>query len=96
MSIAGNSSHRLGAIPRPDGTVEFRLWAPTPGRVELRIGGGTYALSPEGDGVLAAALRARVGDDYTYVLDGARELADPCSRCQPDDRVQPHYWELRV
>ncbi len=84
MSTEGNSSGRLGAVPRPDGTVEFRVWAPTPGRVELRIGGGTYELSPEDGGVLATRLRARPGDDYTYVLDGERELPDPCSRSQPE------------
>jgi maltooligosyltrehalose trehalohydrolase len=77
-------TRRLGAIPRPDGTVEFRVWAPTPSAVALRIGGETHELEPAGDGMLAATLRAAPGDDYTYVLDGARELPDPCSRFQPE------------
>jgi maltooligosyltrehalose trehalohydrolase len=75
---------RLGAIPHPDGTTGFRVWAPAAERVDVRIGGESHPLSPEGGDVHAAVLRALPGDDYRFVLDGDRALADPCSRSQPD------------
>jgi maltooligosyltrehalose trehalohydrolase len=82
-------STRLGAVPRPDGTVEFRVWAPTPERVELLIGGERHELDPEGDGVFATTLRGGPGDAYTYILGDSRELPDPCSRCQPEGILGP-------
>jgi maltooligosyltrehalose trehalohydrolase len=71
---------RLGAVPVEAGAVEFRVWAPNASTVE--VGGGR--LEPEGDGVFAAALPRSAGADYRFVLDGERELADPCSRWQPE------------
>ncbi|HEU4978213.1 MAG TPA: malto-oligosyltrehalose trehalohydrolase [Solirubrobacteraceae bacterium] len=72
----------LGATPRADGTVEFRVWAPRPERVALALGGREHALEHEGFGIHAARVEARDGEDYVYVLDGT-ELPDPCSRHQP-------------
>jgi maltooligosyltrehalose trehalohydrolase len=60
------------------------VWAPTPGRIELVVAGRRHALEPEGDGMFAVAVRAEPGDDYLYLLDGERELPDPCSRFQPE------------
>ena len=45
----------LGAVPGGDGTVEFRVWAPHPERVDVRVGGADHALSPEGHGIRSAA-----------------------------------------
>ncbi len=70
---------RLGAVPRGDGSVEFRVWAPN--ATEVRV--GAAALEREADGVFAAVLPAKPGDDYWFVLDDGRPLADPCSRWQP-------------
>jgi maltooligosyltrehalose trehalohydrolase len=78
------SARRFGAVPRPDGTVEFRVWAPRTNSVSVRIGGETHPLALETDGVFAAALRAAQGDRYRFVLDGGAELPDPCSRFQPE------------
>ena len=75
--------NRLGAIPRGDGTTEFRVWAPGARRLEVRIGGESHELARAADGVFEAALRAGPGDDYVYVLEG-RPLPDPCSRFQPE------------
>jgi maltooligosyltrehalose trehalohydrolase len=72
----------LGAVPRGDGTVEFRVWAPHPERVDVRVNGTDHELRPEGYGVRSAVVEARAGDDYAYVLDG-RELPDPATRHQP-------------
>ena len=73
----------LGAVPCADGTVEFRVWAPNPGRVDVRVEGADHELTSEGFGVRSARVPARAGDDYTFVLDG-RELPDPASRWQPE------------
>src|SRR3954470_12605949 len=72
----------LGAVPGGDGTVEFRVWAPHPERVDVRVGGPDQELEPEGFGVRRARVAAAAGDDYVFVLDG-RELPDPASRHQP-------------
>jgi maltooligosyltrehalose trehalohydrolase len=68
----------LGATPRPDGGVEFRVWAPRPETVAVR----DHDLQPVGYGIWEAVLDAQPGDDYYFVLDGRRH-ADPMSRHQP-------------
>jgi maltooligosyltrehalose trehalohydrolase len=73
----------LGAGPGGDGTVEFRVWAPHPERVDVRVRGRDHELRPEGFGVRSVRVQAVAGDDYVYVLDG-RELPDPASRHQPE------------
>jgi maltooligosyltrehalose trehalohydrolase len=73
----------LGAVPGGDGTVEFRVWAPHPERVDVRVGGADHELRSEGFGVRSARVEAAAGDDYVFVLDG-RELPDPASRHQPE------------
>src|SRR4051812_25716516 len=73
----------LGAVPGGDGTVEFRIWAPHPERVDVRVRGADHQLEPEGYGVRSARVEAAAGDDYAFVLDG-RELPDPASRHQPE------------
>ncbi len=82
MSSGGNSSVRLGAIPAADGTTTFTVWAPAASAVAVRLGGESRQLDRDGE-LFAATLRAAPGEDYTYVVDGGRELADPCSRAQP-------------
>src|SRR5919206_121178 len=72
----------LGAVPGGDGTVEFRVWAPHPDRVDVRVGGADHELADEGYGVRSARVPAADGDDYVFVLDG-HELPDPASRHQP-------------
>jgi maltooligosyltrehalose trehalohydrolase len=74
---------RLGARPRDDGTVEFRVWAPRAKSIVLRVGGQDVALEDSGYGVYDAIAPARAGDDYVYVLDG-QPLPDPASRWQPE------------
>jgi maltooligosyltrehalose trehalohydrolase len=75
---------QLGALPRPDGTTTFRVWAPGAREVAVRLDGESHSLRRGEDGVHEGELRAGPGDDYLYVLDGARALPDPCSRCQPE------------
>jgi maltooligosyltrehalose trehalohydrolase len=74
---------RLGAFPLGDGRAEFRVWAPRPAQVALRVDGREHPLEPTGLGVFEAVVEAAPGADYEYVLDGVA-LPDPCSRWQPE------------
>jgi maltooligosyltrehalose trehalohydrolase len=72
----------LGARPR-DGGVEFRVWAPLPERVSVRVARrGEFPLEQRGYGIWDGVVEAGPGADYHLVLDGRRH-ADPCSRFQP-------------
>src|SRR5919204_462973 len=73
----------LGAVPTSAGTVEFRVWAPSAESVDVRVGDVRHELVRERAGTWSALVDAAPGDDYVFVLDGERELADPCSRFQP-------------
>jgi maltooligosyltrehalose trehalohydrolase len=73
----------LGAVPEDDGTVEFRVWAPNPERVAVRVRGAEHELRDEGFGVRSARVAAAAGDDYLFVVDGSA-LPDPASRWQPE------------
>jgi maltooligosyltrehalose trehalohydrolase len=72
----------LGARVLVDGRAEFRVWAPNPVTVSLRLGDRTHALADAGYGVYEIEVPATAGEDYAFVLDGA-ELPDPSSRWQP-------------
>jgi maltooligosyltrehalose trehalohydrolase len=78
---------RFGAFPLDDGRCEFRVWAPNASTVAVRMGQppvpGT-CLAPSSGGIHEGIVDARAGQDYVFVLDGGRELPDPCSRCQPE------------
>jgi maltooligosyltrehalose trehalohydrolase len=74
---------RLGAFPLGDGHAGFRVWAPRPERILLRVGGHEQAMDDVGLGVYEAVVEAEPGADYEYVLDGTA-LPDPCSRWQPN------------
>jgi maltooligosyltrehalose trehalohydrolase len=74
----------LGAIPRADGQVAFRVWAPGHSSVRVRLQGGEHELEDSGEGVWEGVARAAAGDDYVFVLDGGRAWPDPCSRFQPE------------
>jgi maltooligosyltrehalose trehalohydrolase len=73
----------LGAHPRADGTVEFRVWAPQARSLSLSLGGRRMGLEDGGYGVYEQVAEARAGDDYRFVLNGW-PVPDPCSRWQPD------------
>jgi maltooligosyltrehalose trehalohydrolase len=72
----------LGAIPR-DGAVEFRVWAPSASRIDVRVNGADHPLDRE-DECFAGVVEAAPGDDYLYVVDGGEAWPDPCSRHQPE------------
>src|ERR1044071_3829645 len=85
-----------GAETQPDGSTHFRVWAPEPRQIALRLesgGSGGRArdidLEKEDDGYYSALVDdAPAGTRYRYVLDGD-PLADPASRYQPDGPFGP-------
>ena len=79
----------FGAVPLPEGGTEFRVWAPSAARVDVRLHGRDHALAPLEGGVFAGEAFADPGDDYLFVLDGGDALPDPCSRSQPDGHPGP-------
>jgi maltooligosyltrehalose trehalohydrolase len=73
----------LGARPRGDGTVEFRVWAPRARSISLRLPGDRdIDLEHAGHGIYEVLATAGPEDDYAYVLD-SQPLPDPASRWQP-------------
>jgi maltooligosyltrehalose trehalohydrolase len=74
----------FGAVPLKPGAVGFRVWAPAARDVAVRVGGRLHDLEHGGEGVWEAEAPADPGDRYVYVLDGRRDLPDPCSRFQPE------------
>jgi maltooligosyltrehalose trehalohydrolase len=77
------SERPLGARPLDDARVEFRVWAPRPDRVSVRVGDIEHPMEDVGDDLYEVVAPARAGDDYLFLLDG-HALPDPCSRWQPD------------
>jgi maltooligosyltrehalose trehalohydrolase len=71
----------LGAVPAGDGRVRFRVFSLEHEPV-LVVGEAEHAMADEGHGTWVATVDARAGDDYTYIIDGAR-LPDPQTRLQP-------------
>src|SRR3954453_1388018 len=62
----------------------FRVWAPRPGSLTLRLRGEDLPLGePDRLGWREVAAEADHGENYFYVVDG-KELPDPWSRWQPD------------
>ncbi|MBA3391330.1 MAG: malto-oligosyltrehalose trehalohydrolase [Deltaproteobacteria bacterium] len=73
----------LGARVVPEG-VRFRVWAPSVRELAVTIHGEVLALEARDRGMFERTVRgAKAGDDYAYVIDGARERPDPVSRSQP-------------
>ncbi|UTI62977.1 malto-oligosyltrehalose trehalohydrolase [Paraconexibacter antarcticus] len=72
----------LGTTVLGDGRVRFRVWAPKPEQVAIRLRSGDHALTDAGSGVWEGVLDAAPGDDYWVIADG-RRVPDPCTRWQP-------------
>ncbi len=75
----------IGAVPEPEG-VQFRVWAPAAGRVEVVVeGAGSHRLAREGGGYHAGLVPGiGAGARYRFRLDGDLSCPDPASRSQPD------------
>jgi len=79
-------SLRFGAEVQPSG-VQFRLWAPRLGRVQVVVRENPsriFPMHPEDDGEFAAVVEGlRDGADYMFLIDEERQFPDPVSRWQP-------------
>ncbi len=83
----------VGAEAQPDGSTHFRVWAPDPRTVSLKLECGalsrTIRLEREEHGYYSALVEgAGAGTRYRYLLDD-EPLADPASRYQPDGPFGP-------
>ncbi|MEM7601385.1 MAG: alpha-amylase family glycosyl hydrolase, partial [Verrucomicrobiota bacterium] len=68
----------------PDGSVEFRVFAPSCSGLFLRIGDNEFEMDSDQDGFFSLRTKAVEGDDYAFVLPHGGERPDPASRYQPD------------
>ncbi|HEV7495687.1 malto-oligosyltrehalose trehalohydrolase [Baekduia sp.] len=86
----------LGAVPVGDGIVRFRVFSLEHEPV-LVVGEVEHVMVDEGYGTWVATVEAAAGDDYAYLIDGAR-LPDPHTRLQPEGLrgpsrvVDPSAW----
>lgn len=84
--VAPSAALPLGAMPRPDGTCSFCVWAPATVAVHVHLhdDGRRVAMEPGPHGYYAAVVEdVRDGSLYSFQLDDADELPDPASRAQP-------------
>jgi maltooligosyltrehalose trehalohydrolase len=83
----------VGAEVQADGSTHFRVWAPDPRTISLKLDRGTQsqvvALEREEHGYYSALVEETgAGTRYRYLLD-EEPLADPASRFQPDGPFGP-------
>ena len=81
-SLSAARSHRLGAVPHDDGTVELTVWAPNAATLAVHTADGAHPLERGDEGCLRP-LPGRAGDEYLLAIDGEETYPDPCSRWQP-------------
>ncbi len=85
--------HRMpfGAELTSDGSVRFRLWAPSAKTVDLVLADGpTMSMPSVGDGWYELVTPgAGAGTLYRYRIDGKLDVPDPASRFNPEDVSGP-------
>jgi malto-oligosyltrehalose trehalohydrolase len=76
-----------GADVQSDGSVVFRLWAPSRERVSIEIDGDQpRSMTARGEGWFEfASSAAKPGTRYRFVLPDGTRVPDPASRFQPED-----------
>ena len=79
----------FGAQCLDDGSVRFRLWAPTARQVELCLGDENQPahmpLEQLDQGWFELVTAAKPRAHYRFRIDGAQTVPDPASRFQPQD-----------
>ena len=84
-----NRSHRMpfGAELQDDGSVRFRLWAPSARTVSVSLSSNLdLPLNRESDGWFELITSSVTpGELYQYRIDGDAKVPDPASRFQPHD-----------
>jgi malto-oligosyltrehalose trehalohydrolase len=76
----------FGAEVLPDGSVQFRLWAPAAKSVDLVLEKKSAPMKKREEGWFELIeLAAGPGTRYRYRIDGGQLVPDPASRFQPQD-----------
>ncbi|WP_247886862.1 malto-oligosyltrehalose trehalohydrolase [Azospirillum sp. SYSU D00513] len=87
------TSHAMpfGAQLQPDGSVRFRLWAPSAPAVSVELGEGErLEMAAAGEGWFELTTdHATAGTEYRFVLPDGLKVPDPASRFQPRDTSGP-------
>ncbi|TCM14417.1 maltooligosyl trehalose hydrolase [Novosphingobium sp. PhB165] len=86
MPVATSSriSKSWGATLLDDGYWRFRLWAPDAIQVAVELPTGRTDLNRQEQGWWSLATRAKAGDSYRFLVDGAA-YPDPAARAQQGD-----------
>jgi malto-oligosyltrehalose trehalohydrolase len=83
------TSNRWGPHLQPDGSVQFRLWAPSQQALTLDIA-GTRRPMRKVDGWFEVRVEdVRPDAEYRFLLDDGRSVPDPASRRQAGDLAGP-------
>jgi maltooligosyltrehalose trehalohydrolase len=92
----------FGAEVLGNGTVRFRLWAPSAKDVQIKLQHQNkteiHRLTAQAKGWFEGVFSASGETMYSYIIDGRRDVPDPASRFQPDDVhgasavVNPQAW----
>ncbi len=93
LDLLGGSAHRrhrmpFGAECQDDGSVRFRLWAPSHARIGMVLDGAATPEPMQRDDAGWHSLvsrQARPGTRYQFVLPDGLRVPDPASRHQPED-----------
>ncbi|MDO8345069.1 MAG: malto-oligosyltrehalose trehalohydrolase [Cellvibrio sp.] len=79
-----------GAIPQPDGTTRFSLWAPDADAVTLILDDGRqFELEYQQDGWRCAMVKCAADTRYRYLINNKLQVPDPATRVQHAD---VHGW----
>ena len=73
----------FGAECRDDGTVRFRLWAPSAQSLALNLDGRELPVASIGEGWFELITEAGAGSQYKFQINGEQGVPDPASRFQP-------------
>src|SRR5450432_3902005 len=73
----------FGATPVSDGGARFRVWAPDVDALAVKIHGRILPANRVGEDFELFVAEAKVGDEYSLILNGSAERPDPVSRSQP-------------
>ena len=81
--FSGPFEYTFGALPRVDGTVRFRIWAPNVGQVALELEGQPpKVMEPRDAGYHQIVVPCLPGARYRYRIDREMAVPDPASRLQ--------------
>ena len=75
---------KYGASLLPNGGTAFRVWAPKPKMLAVKLRGRFHPMAREGEDFVVQIPDARAGDRYFFIVNETSERPDPVSRFQPE------------